>query len=220
MASCIFVSVAPMLYITPMFIYSISCVPLYFSSFWHASDHDIWLLDKATVTAITSSILPMSWSVVSRSRRVRVPFATASERKVRSASPADVQRNKVTHRQSRWCSHMVYPIRRFERTASQYLHQKRLLERRRRLVEVWPLLTAESLAYAAMHLDIWRKSSQISLIKGVNSEFALRGTIKHLMGATTGGRDSTCCKNSQYSRISVEWVQLLTPRATSLSRAQ
>lgn len=32
---------------------------------------------------------------------------------------------------------------------------------------------------------------QISLIRGVNSELALNGTIKHLIGATIGGRDNT-----------------------------
>lgn len=40
----------------------------------------------------------------------------------------------------------------------------------------------------------WLHCSHISLISGVNSELALRGTIKHLMGATTGGSDSTCDK--------------------------
>jgi hypothetical protein len=60
---------------------------------------------------------------------------------------------------------------------------------------------------------------QISLIRGVNSELALSGTIKHLIGATIGGRDNTYCGTGQDFLIPHQ-ARSLTPRATSLSLAQ
>ncbi len=56
-----------------------SWTPLYFSSLVAAVSQVMLPEHSAPTTATTSSIEPMSWSVVSRSRKVMVPLAIAAK---------------------------------------------------------------------------------------------------------------------------------------------
>ena len=108
-----------------------------------------------------------------------------------------------TYTQSRASAQMACPVRHYARIASQSTCSSHPPVKR------CPPCAVSSLSYVSASMSDKQSHAHTSLTRGSNSSLALSGTISTLVGATTGGSESTCA-----------WSDTLTMVKMCLPRVQ